>query len=159
MLSFEGCRKIGKKRRQEQHSEEDESLKPVAHPSEREFANLLNFYQIKWEYEPRSFPLELDSEGRVLESFTPDFYLPELDLYIELTTLKQSLVTKKNRKLRRLRELYPDVNIKLLYRRDYRSLMLKYGLDPDVPPGNGSSSGTANEGVQQGDEEKKLSPE
>ncbi len=99
-----------------------------AHDSEREFAGILDFYQIQWEYEPRNFPLQWDSEGRSVESFTPDFYLPELDLYVELTTLKQSLVTKKNRKLRRLRELYPDINIKLFYGRDYRSLMTKYGF-------------------------------
>jgi hypoxanthine phosphoribosyltransferase len=101
-----------------------------AHPSEAEFARILDFYRIEWQYEPRSFPLRRDADGRVTEQFTPDFYLPELDLYIELTTLKQSLVTKKNRKLRRLRELYPDIKIKLLYNRDYRSLLLKYGLRP-----------------------------
>lgn len=123
---------IGKKQRKE-HSNRDQSLYPFAHESEREFAHLLDFYQIKWLYEPRTFTLETDVDGKVLESFAPDFYLPELDLYIELTTLKQSLVTKKNRKLRHLRQLYPEINIKLLYRRDYRSLMLKYGLDPDAP--------------------------
>lgn len=108
-----------------------------ANDSEREFAGILDFYQLDWEYEPRTFPLEWDAEGRPLVSFTPDFYLPELDLYVELTTLKQSLVTKKNRKLRRLRELYPDVNVKLFYGRDFRSLMTKYGLN------RGSSSGGA----------------
>lgn len=104
--------------------------KPVvfAHDSEREFASILDFYQIDWMYEPRTFPLQWDSEGRLIECFTPDFYLPEFDLYVELTTLKQSLVTKKNRKLRRLRELYPEINIKLFYGRDFRSLMAKYGL-------------------------------
>jgi len=101
---------------------------PFAHPSEAEFAALLDFYQIRWEYEPRSFPLRRDESGRVLESFTPDFYLPDLDQYFELTTLKQSLVTKKNRKLRLLRELYPDIQIKLLYRRDFRTLARKYGM-------------------------------
>ncbi len=99
-----------------------------AHDSEREFASILDFYQIKWVYEPKTFPLQWDSEGRLLECFTPDFYLPELDLYVELTTLKQSLVTRKNRKLRHLRELYPEINIKLFYGRDFRSLMAKYGL-------------------------------
>ena len=99
-----------------------------AHPSEEEFARILDFYQLEWQYEPRSFPLRYAEDGRVIERFTPDFYLPELDLYIELTTLKQSLVTKKNRKLRRLRELYPDVRIKLLYNRDYRNLLFKYGV-------------------------------
>jgi len=99
-----------------------------AHESEEEFARLLDFYGIRWEYEPRSFALERDDAGRVLESFSPDFYLPDFDLYIELTTLKQSLVTRKNRKVRRLRELYPDVRLKIFYGRDYRSLLVKYGL-------------------------------
>ncbi len=105
--------------------------KPVifAHDSEREFASILDFYQIEWVYEPTSFPLQWDSEGRITESFTPDFYLPDFDLYVELTTLKQSLVTKKNRKLRHLRERYPEINIKLFYGRDFRSLMTKYGID------------------------------
>lgn len=99
-----------------------------AHASEEEFARLLDFYGIRWEYEPRSFPLERDDAGRVLESFSPDFYLPDFDLYIELTTLKQSLVTRKNRKVRRLRELYPEIRLKIFYGRDFRSLLFKYGL-------------------------------
>jgi hypothetical protein len=109
-----------------------------AHPSEAEFAAILDFYCLEWQYEPRTFPLRRDAAGRVTESFTPDFYLPELDLYIELTTLKQSLVTKKNRKLRRLRELYPDVKIKLLYNRDYRNLAFKYGLGAALERANGA---------------------
>ena len=96
------------------------------HPSEEEFARLLDFYRIEWLYEPRSFPLAW-RDDKVAEMFTPDFYLPELDLYIELTTLKQSLITEKNRKLRRLRELYPEVNIKLLNKSDYLRLLAKYG--------------------------------
>jgi hypothetical protein len=101
-----------------------------AHRSEAEFAKILDFYRIRWEYEPRSFPLEWDDRGRVTESFNPDFYLPDYDLFIELTTLKQSLVTRKNRKVRRLRALYPDINIKIFYGRDYRHLLLKYGVRP-----------------------------
>ncbi len=100
-----------------------------AHPSEAEFAHILDFYGVRWEYEPKSFPLRWE-EGRVVEMFTPDFFLPDLDLYVELTTLKQSLVTEKNRKLRHLRELHPDINIKLLYRRDYHRLLAKYGYGP-----------------------------
>ncbi len=104
---------------------------PFAHPSEMEFAKILDFYGVKWLYEPRSFPLRWDMD-RIVEMFTPDFYLPDLDLYIELTTLKQSLVTEKNRKLRHLKELYPDVNIKLLYKRDYHRILAKYGYGPLV---------------------------
>ncbi|MBN2187059.1 MAG: GAF domain-containing protein, partial [Dehalococcoidia bacterium] len=104
------------------------SLRPSSfgHPSEQEFAKLLDFYRIEWLYEPRSFPLAWH-EDKVAEMFTPDFYLPELDLYIELTTLKQNLITEKNRKLRRLRELYPEINIKLLNKSDYLRLLAKYG--------------------------------
>jgi len=104
------------------------SLRPstFGHPSEEEFVKLLDFYRIEWLYEPRSFPLKWEGD-RVTEMFTPDFYLPELDLYIELTTLKQSLITEKNRKVRRLRELYPDINIKLLTKNDYLKLLAKYG--------------------------------
>lgn len=98
-----------------------------AHASEAELARILDFYDVRWEYEPHAFPIRWSLDGAVLESFSPDFYLPELDLYVELTTLKQRLVRKKNRKLRRLRELYPDIRVKLFYARDFRALMLKYG--------------------------------
>ncbi len=98
-----------------------------AHASEAEFARILDFYQVRWEYEPQVFPILWDLDGNVLESFAPDFYLPDIDLYVELTTLKQQLVRKKNRKVRRLRELYPGLRIKLFYARDFRALMLKYG--------------------------------
>ncbi|MBZ0158744.1 cytidylate kinase family protein [Candidatus Methylomirabilis sp.] len=101
---------------------------PFAHPSEEEFAKVLDFYQIRWEYEPRTFPLAWDEAGNAAEAFSPDFYLVDFDLFIELTTLKQSLVTEKNRKIRRFRELYPEVALKVFYGRDYRSLLAKYGL-------------------------------
>ena len=100
---------------------------PFAHASEAEMARILDFYAVRWEYEPHTFPILWNLEGNVVESFAPDFYLPDLDLYLEMTTLRQRLVRKKNRKLRRLRELYPGVNIKLFYARDFRALMLKYG--------------------------------
>jgi hypoxanthine phosphoribosyltransferase len=100
-----------------------------AHASERQFARLLDFYQIEWAYEPRSFDLEWDGAGNVTRRFTPDFYLPAYDLYIEITTLNQKLVTRKNRKVRQLREQYPDVTCKVFYQRDYLSLVTKYWLD------------------------------
>jgi hypothetical protein len=102
--------------------------KMFAHPSEEMFANLLDFYRIAWEYEPRSFPVSYDQDGSVIEAFTPDFYLPEFDLYVELTTMKQSLVTRKNRKVRLLRELYPHLNIQVFYQKDFENLIFKYGL-------------------------------
>ena len=99
-----------------------------SHASEEIFANLLDFYRIAWEYEPRSFPIAWDQNGRVLESFTPDFYLPESNLYVELTTMKQSLVTRKSRKIRLLREIYPDIQIQVFYQKDLQHLVFKYGL-------------------------------
>ena len=98
-----------------------------AHVSEAEFARILDYYQVRWEYEPHTFPILWNMAGDLLESFSPDFFLPDLELYVELTTLRQKLVRKKNRKLRRLRELYPELRIKLFYARDFRALMLKYG--------------------------------
>jgi hypothetical protein len=100
---------------------------PFAHASEAEMSRILDFYTVRWEYEPHTFPILWNLDGDVVESFSPDFYLPDLDLYLEMTTLRQKLVRKKNRKLRRLRELYPDLNVKLFYARDFRALMLKYG--------------------------------
>jgi hypothetical protein len=98
------------------------------HPSEQLFANLLDFYRIEWEYEPRSFALQWDKDGKVVEAFTPDFYLREFDLYVELTTMKQALVTRKNRKIKLLRAIYPHVNIQVFYQKDFQDLVFKYGL-------------------------------
>jgi hypoxanthine phosphoribosyltransferase len=97
-------------------------------PVELECAKILDYYGVPWDYEPRSFVLERDEEGRVTSAFTPDFYLPEQDLYFEVTVMKQSLVTRKNRKLRELRRLYPDVKVKLFYRRDIERLAQRYQL-------------------------------
>ena len=100
-----------------------------AHQSEEQFARLLDFYGIDWEYEPRSFPIEFDEGGNPTGYFTPDFYLPDEDLFIEITTMNQKLVTKKNRKVRQLRALHPEVHCKIFYQRDYLSLVRKYGLE------------------------------
>ena len=99
-----------------------------ANRSELECAKILDYYGIPWDYEPRTFVLERDADDRVVSAFTPDFYLPEQDLFIEVTVMKQSLVTRKNRKLRELQRLYPDVRVKLFYRRDIESLAQRYRL-------------------------------
>lgn len=99
-----------------------------AHPIEFECAKVLDYYGVPWDYEPRTFVLDRDAEGRVTSAFTPDFYLPEQDLFVEVTIMKQSLVTRKNRKLRELRRLYPHVRIKLFYRRDIERLAQRYRL-------------------------------
>lgn len=104
-----------------------------SHPSEEMFANLLDFYRIQWQYEPRAFPLQWDKSGHVIEAFTPDFYLPEFDLYVELTMMKQALVTKKNRKVKLLRAVYPHINIQVFYQKDLQDLVFKYG-ERATPP-------------------------
>lgn len=100
-----------------------------AHPSEIEFAQILDFYNIEWVYEPHSFPLQKDGD-RITLMFTPDFYLPGLDLYVEVTTMKQSLVTAKNRKVRLLKKLYPHIKIILLHKNEYDRLLARYGCGP-----------------------------
>src|SRR4029434_399584 len=114
-----------------------------AHASEAEMARILDFYEVRWEYEPHTFPILWNLDGAVVESFSPDFYLPDLDIYLEMTMLRERLVRKKNRKLRRLRELYPSINIKLFYARDFRALMLKYGKVALVEGLSGSSGQVA----------------
>ena len=99
-----------------------------ANPAELEYAKIVDWYGVPWQYEPTTFVLERDADGRVVEAFTPDFYLPEQDLYLEVTVMKQSLVTRKNRKLRKLRRLYPEIKIKLFYERDFERLAARYGL-------------------------------
>jgi hypothetical protein len=100
-----------------------------ANEAELECAKLLDYYGVPWAYEPRTFVLEQDDAGRVVEAFTPDFYLPEQDLYVEVTVMKQSLVTRKNRKLRKVRERYPGIRVKLFYKRDIERLAHRYRLD------------------------------
>ncbi len=117
------------------------------HPAEQAFARILDFYGIRWEYEPRTFPLEWDAEGNVTLAFAPDFYLPEQDLYVELTTLRPQLSNIKNRKMRLMAERYPEVNIKLFKRREMRDLMVKYGLDQQAAPIRGTAA-------QKGDTDK-----
>jgi hypothetical protein len=105
-----------------------------ANRSERRFARLLDFYRIRWEYEPHTFPLRWDGAGRAVESFTPDFWLPDVGAYVELTTLRQRLVGRKNRKVRRFRELYPEATLHLLYRGDLEKLTLKYAARREALP-------------------------
>jgi hypothetical protein len=111
-----------------------------SHPTEEAFAKILDFYGIKWEYEPRTFPLSYDADGNVTEAFSPDFYLPEQDLYIELTTLRPKLANFKNRRIRRMKELYPEINIKLFKRREMHKLMVKFGLEQEAELIQGTGS-------------------
>ncbi|PIQ26397.1 hypothetical protein COW36_14555 [bacterium (Candidatus Blackallbacteria) CG17_big_fil_post_rev_8_21_14_2_50_48_46] len=103
-----------------------ESGEPFAHPSEAEFARLLNFYEVEWVYEPRTFPLSWGGDGLPVECFTPDFYLPASKQFIEVTTCKPRLMAKKKRKIRLLKELYPHIKIRLIQNKDFHHLMWKY---------------------------------
>ena len=113
-------------------SSDDPPRRHFSHPTEEAFAKILDFYGIEWQYEPRTFPLEWNENGEVTQAFSPDFYLPSQDLYIELTTLRPRLTTIKNHKVKRLQELYPEIHIKLLKRREMRDLMVKYGLYENI---------------------------
>ena len=133
-----GLKGSGKTRQQMKPADHRQKVR-FAHPAEAEFARVLNFYRVRWLYEPHQFPLEWHSDGSVARMFSPDFYLPEFNLYAELTTQKQSLVTRKNAKLRRLRELYPEVNIRLFYRKDMQRFLARFGVSVAshtiTPPG------------------------
>ena len=111
-----------------------------SHPAEAVFAKILDFYGLEWEYEPRTFPLEWNEQGAVTEAFAPDFYLPGQDLYIELSTLRPKLANYKNRRIRKMEELYPEVHVKLIKRREMRDLMVKYGLYADAEQIQGTTA-------------------
>jgi hypothetical protein len=100
-----------------------------AHPSERVFATLLDLYAVRWRYEPIEFPLAWDEDGRPTKAFRPDFYLPDHALLVELTVADQRLVTRKNGKVRRMRELYPELRIAVVYQRDLAGLLERHGLE------------------------------
>jgi hypothetical protein len=101
-------------------------LSVFRNPSEAEFARILDMYQIEWKYEPKTFPVEWDAEGNITLAFSPDFYLPKFDTYLELTTMSQRYVTEKNRKLKKVRELYPGINIRIVYKKDFISLIERF---------------------------------
>jgi hypothetical protein len=126
--------------RQEGRNAPDHSGPRFAHPMEETFARILDYYGIEWQYEPDTFPLEWDKQGKITEAFSPDFYLPQQNLYVELTTLRPQLITRKNHKIRRMRELYPNVNVKLFKRADLRDLMVKYGLDHEAEAISGTEA-------------------
>jgi len=111
-----------------------------SHPAEEMFARILDFYGVEWQYEPKTFDLEWNAKGEVKLAFSPDFYLPDQDLFVELTTLRPQLATIKNKKIRLMNELYPEVKIKLMKRRDIRDLLIKYGLYDEAQNLHGTKS-------------------
>ena len=95
-----------------------------AHPSEKTFSEHLDLFDIEWIYEPVSFPLEWGS-GSIKKMFTPDFYLPTLNLFVEITTMNQNLITKKRKKLKMAKKLYPNLNFKLFNEKDFYNILSK----------------------------------
>lgn len=130
-LKYGGESKIGYNigRRHNEAVRSRKATVAFVHPSEEAFARLLDYYKIRWEYEPRTFVLRTDEDGSPKESFTPDFYLPDYDLYIELTVRRANINRRKRRKIALLRALYPEIQIRLMSARDFERLMLKYGLE------------------------------
>lgn len=110
---------------------EEQLKKPVVfqNASEEEFAKILDMYNLEWEYEPHTFPIEWDSEGNITQAFSPDFYLPYFKTYIELTTMNQKYVSDKKKKMRKLKELYPGININIVFKNDFHALMKRFGLE------------------------------
>lgn len=119
-----------------------------AHNAERQLARLLDFYAVRWEYEPHAFVLATGADGHPTSAFAPDFWLPDHHRYIEVTTLDQRLVTRKNRKLRQLRALRPDLDVTLIYQRDYLQLLARYGLEPPEQHGPRHPSATVGAAVE-----------
>lgn len=113
-------------------AQSNESSKTIDHQTrniafknetEEEFAKILSLYNIEWLYEPKTFPVEWDAEGNVTMAISPDFYLPRFNLYLELTTMDQRYVTRKNKKMRLVKELYPGTNIRIVYKKDFNELV------------------------------------
>lgn len=117
-------------------SPEGHKTKPVVfkHPSEEEFARILDMHGMEWEYEPRTFPIKWDAEGNVVQAFSPDFYLPKFDTYIELTTMDQRYVAQKKKKVQLLRKLYPGTNINIVFKKDFNTLIKRFGLLKGAQP-------------------------
>jgi len=109
---------------QENDSIDHQTQTPVfKNPTEEEFARILDMYNIEWMYEPKTFPIEWDAEGNIKMAFSPDFYLPKFNIYLELTTMEQKYVTKKNKKARMVMELYPGTNVRIVYKKDFLALV------------------------------------
>src|SRR4051812_36841196 len=106
------------------------SQRRFAHPAEAEYARLLDEHGIPWEYEPHTFRLETHEDGRIVEAMTPDFYLPTIGVYVECTTARRRLMSRKRRKTRKLRERYGAI-VTLLERADLERLLGRTRARPD----------------------------
>jgi hypothetical protein len=107
--------------------DEEESGCSFVHPVERELARVFDEHGIEWEYEPHTFVLERNEDGSVKEAFTPDFFLPELGVYVECTVMRQRLTNRKRRKALKAR-LTKGVTVEILFRKDLERLARRWSL-------------------------------
>jgi hypothetical protein len=106
----------------------DDSAGPrFAHRMERALAGVLDEHGIAWLYEPHTFVLARSADGSVTRAFTPDFYLPEVGLYLECTVARRCLLTRKRSTVRAARRLYGIV-VEIVYRSDFEHLARRWSL-------------------------------
>ncbi len=124
------------------HREEFSTI--MKDPSEIPFAQVLDMYHIRWIYEPKTFPLEWDEKGNITSAFSPDFYLPDYDLYLELTVMDQRYTGTKKKKARLLNELYPGINIEVIFKRDYDHLLRSLSTAGEMMSDDGRKNSVLN---------------
>jgi len=83
---------------------------------EANIARLFNYSGIKWTYQQKTFDLGS-------QNYTPDFYLPDGDIYIEV---KNFLWRYSKTRDRKFRKIYPGIKLTLLLKKDYLELEKKY---------------------------------
>ncbi len=120
----------------------DSAVIRFAHPVERELARVFDDHGLRWEYEPHTFVLERHADGSVRQAFTPDFYLPDLGLYVECTVMRPSLASRKRQKVRKARER-AGVVVEMLSARDFERLARRWSLEGlgEAAHGENSESG------------------
>ncbi|MCB9819038.1 hypothetical protein H6788_02550 [Candidatus Nomurabacteria bacterium] len=79
---------------------------------EANYARVLNLTGIKWIHQPKRFRLKS-------QYYTPDFYLPESDKYIEIKNFLSDYSLKRDKEFR---ELYPKLELELVLKEDYKKL-------------------------------------
>jgi len=83
---------------------------------EANIARLFNYLGVKWLYQPKTFDLGS-------QNYTPDFYLPDRNAYVEVKNFLWKYSKIRDRKFRKI---YPDINLTLLLKKNYLKLENKY---------------------------------
>ena len=89
---------------------------------EANIARYYNFIGVKWEFEPKTFIFKDVTRGSV--SYTPDFYLPDQDKWIEV---KGWMDGKSKTKLKRFEKQYPEEykKLQLITEKEYKEIKRK----------------------------------